>query len=46
MFHSIVGRDLREATSPSFFNIDEVSQVRNYVTALKADRRLQLRKCL
>ncbi|KAF5346812.1 hypothetical protein D9757_013484 [Collybiopsis confluens] len=30
IFHGIVGKDLREATSPSFFNIEEAGLVRKY----------------
>lgn len=30
IFHGVVGRDEREATSPSFFNIDEATLVKNY----------------
>ncbi|KAF9441766.1 RNA helicase [Macrolepiota fuliginosa MF-IS2] len=38
VFHSVSGKDDREASSPSFFNIDEVIVVKNYVQQLKADR--------
>ncbi|KXN81887.1 Putative helicase mov-10-B.1 [Leucoagaricus sp. SymC.cos] len=38
IFHSVSGKDEREASSPSFFNIDEVVQVKTYVQQLKADR--------
>jgi helicase MOV-10 len=38
VFHAIVGKDDREASSPSFFNIDEILQVKAYVSSLKADR--------
>ena len=31
IFHAIPGLDQREATSPSFFNVDEVLQVKAYV---------------
>ncbi|KAH9835366.1 P-loop containing nucleoside triphosphate hydrolase protein [Rhodofomes roseus] len=41
LIHSISGKDDREASSPSFFNIDEASQVKAYVLALKADRRFR-----
>ncbi|KAH9932178.1 P-loop containing nucleoside triphosphate hydrolase protein [Fomitopsis serialis] len=41
LVHSISGKDDREASSPSFFNIDEASQVKAYVQALKADRRFR-----
>lgn len=34
IFHAIPGLDQREANSPSFFNIDEVLQVKAYVEEL------------
>lgn len=39
VFHAVSGKDDREASSPSFFNIDEVLQVKDYVQRLRADRR-------
>ncbi|KAI0344524.1 P-loop containing nucleoside triphosphate hydrolase protein [Trametopsis cervina] len=42
IFHGIHGKDLREASSPSFFNIDEASQVNKYITNLVDDRKLRL----
>ena len=42
IFHSISGKDLREASSPSFFNIDEATQVKTYVQALRADRKVRI----
>ncbi|KAG9000495.1 hypothetical protein FRB93_012700 [Tulasnella sp. JGI-2019a] len=42
MFHAIKGKDERQASSPSFFNVDEASAVRSYVNNLKGDRRLRL----
>jgi helicase MOV-10 len=39
VFHSISGKDDRESSSPSFFNIDEVVQVKAYVQKLRSDRR-------
>ncbi|TDL24428.1 P-loop containing nucleoside triphosphate hydrolase protein [Rickenella mellea] len=42
IFHGISGKDLREVSSPSFFNIDEASLVKNYVQRLFDDRRLRL----
>lgn len=44
VFHGISGKDDREASSPSFFNIDEVTQVKAYVEALRADRRFRSSK--
>ncbi|KAA1476102.1 P-loop containing nucleoside triphosphate hydrolase protein [Dentipellis sp. KUC8613] len=38
IFHGMTGQDAREASSPSFFNIEEVLQVKAYVEALRADR--------
>ena len=40
LFHGIVGQDDREATSPSFFNIDEVTEVKCYVKLLKEKYRI------
>jgi len=39
VFHAVSGKDDREASSPSFFNADEVLQVKQYVQRLKEDRR-------
>lgn len=41
VFHSVSGKDDREASSPSFFNIDEVIMVKTYVQELKADRKFR-----
>ncbi|KAF5383148.1 hypothetical protein D9615_005012 [Tricholomella constricta] len=41
VFHGLCGKDDREASSPSFFNIDEVLQVKAYVQALRSDRRFR-----
>jgi helicase MOV-10 len=38
MFHAISGNDEREASSPSYFNRHEASQVKNYVKILLAGR--------
>ncbi|PCH44785.1 RNA helicase [Wolfiporia cocos MD-104 SS10] len=42
VMHAISGKDDREASSPSFFNIDEVLQVKSYVQALRSDRRFRI----
>ncbi|KAG8930545.1 hypothetical protein FRC02_004060 [Tulasnella sp. 418] len=42
IFHSIKGKDERQATSPSFFNADEASVVKKYVQDLRSDGRLRL----
>lgn len=41
VFHSVSGQDDREASSPSFFNIDEILQVKAYVQKLKEDRQFR-----
>lgn len=38
VFHAVLGRDDREVSSPSFFNVDEVLQVKSYVQQLKDGR--------
>ncbi|KAL1743982.1 P-loop containing nucleoside triphosphate hydrolase protein [Schizophyllum fasciatum] len=38
IFHAISGKDDREASSPSFFNIHEALQVKNYIEKLKQAR--------
>ncbi|EAU82858.2 RNA helicase [Coprinopsis cinerea okayama7 len=42
IFHGIVGKDQREASSPSFFNVEEASQVKKYCKALLDNRKLRL----
>lgn len=42
VFHAISGKDDREASSPSFFNIDEVTQVKSLVQKLRDDRKLRI----
>ncbi|KAG1783159.1 P-loop containing nucleoside triphosphate hydrolase protein [Suillus placidus] len=42
IFHSISGKDDCEASSPSFFNIDEVTQVRKYIQLLRDDRQIRV----
>ncbi|EJD54694.1 P-loop containing nucleoside triphosphate hydrolase protein [Auricularia subglabra TFB-10046 SS5] len=44
VFHGIVGKDEREAQSPSYFNRDEASLVKTYVTELLGDKRLRLKE--
>ncbi|EIW74374.1 RNA helicase [Coniophora puteana RWD-64-598 SS2] len=39
IFHAVTGKDDREATSPSYCNIDEVTQVKKWVEKLKGARR-------
>jgi len=42
IFHAMQGKDEREASSPSFFNVLEASEVKAYVQRLKEDTRLAL----
>ena len=42
VFHGIIGKDERESSSPSFFNIDEATLVKKYCLQLIEDRRLRL----
>ncbi|KZS97366.1 P-loop containing nucleoside triphosphate hydrolase protein [Sistotremastrum niveocremeum HHB9708] len=42
VFHAIAGKDDREASSPSFFNIGEISLIKKYVNDLVSDQRLRL----
>ncbi|KDQ59997.1 hypothetical protein JAAARDRAFT_125682 [Jaapia argillacea MUCL 33604] len=42
VFHGIRGKDDREASSPSFFNIDEALQVKGYIERLKANRQFRI----
>ncbi|KAL0572130.1 hypothetical protein V5O48_009828 [Marasmius crinis-equi] len=42
VLHSISGKDDREAASPSFFNIDEVTAVKSIVQKLRSDRRIRI----
>ena len=45
VFHAIAGHNDRESTSPSYFNIDEASEVKAYVQALLNDRNFPIREC-
>jgi helicase MOV-10 len=45
IFHAVSGKDDREASSPSFFNIEEVLQVKSYVQKLKKDRKFITSNC-
>lgn len=42
VFHAIAGKDDREANSPSFFNIDEATQVKTYIQMLRSDRKVRI----
>lgn len=42
VFHAMTGEDAREASSPSFFNVDEVLDVKKTVEELRSDWKMQL----
>jgi helicase MOV-10 len=42
IFHGIIGKDDREASSPSFFNVDEILEVKSYVEILKQKYRISM----
>jgi helicase MOV-10 len=42
VFHAISGQDLREASSPSFFNIHEAQEVKSYIKKLRNDMVLKI----
>ena len=44
VFHAISGRNERESTSPSYFNIDEATEVADYIQELLRDRSHPVRK--
>jgi helicase MOV-10 len=44
IFHGIAGKDEREASSPSFFNIDEATRVKKYCQELIYNRRPAVRE--
>ncbi|RXW22216.1 hypothetical protein EST38_g3643 [Candolleomyces aberdarensis] len=41
VFHAVLGKDDREASSPSFFNIDEALQIKSYIRQLKENRKFR-----
>ena len=43
LFHGIVGQDLREERSPSFFNLEEVCTVVEYIEDLLSTREFGIR---
>jgi helicase MOV-10 len=44
VFHGIVGKDEREASSPSFFNIDEATLVKKYCQELISHKKPAVRE--
>lgn len=45
IFHGIIGRDEREESSPSFFNVDEVTVVKKYCMSFVDNRKNGIRSC-
>lgn len=43
IFHGVIGQDMREARSPSFFNAEEVSVVHSYVNSLLKEKKRGLK---
>ena len=43
IFHGVIGQDLREERSPSFFNVEEATVVFNYVSALLREKKSGVR---
>ena len=39
IFHGVIGQDMREERSPSFFNAEEVSIVHDYVNSLLLEKK-------
>ena len=39
IFHGIIGKDAQEEKSPSFFNIDEITQVKTYCLSLLENKK-------
>ena len=46
VFHYVSGENERESTSPSYFNIDEATEVLEYIKKLLRDRQHPIRKSL
>jgi helicase MOV-10 len=44
VFHAVAGEDMREASSPSYFNVDEITQVKLYVKLLLSDKNISIGK--
>lgn len=44
LFHGVIGEDMREERSPSFFNPDEVSIVVDYVKHLMDIKKIKLKE--
>ncbi|KAJ8087535.1 hypothetical protein PM082_006366 [Marasmius tenuissimus] len=43
IFHGVIGKDMREAESPSYFNIDEANLVKKCAASLVGDRKNKLK---
>ncbi|KAK3103257.1 hypothetical protein FSP39_017883 [Pinctada imbricata] len=43
IFHGVIGQDMREDRSPSFFNVEEATTVFNYVSSLLKEKKTGVR---
>ena len=46
IFHGVIGQDLKEESSPSFFNIEEIIIVRDYIKKLLEMRQNKVRELI
>ena len=44
IFHGVIGQDLKEESSPSFFNIEEIIIVRDYIKKILEVKKNKVRK--
>ena len=44
IFHGVIGQDLKEESSPSFFNIEEIITVRDYIKKILEMKKNKVRK--
>ena len=44
IFHGVIGQDLKEESSPSFFNVEEIIIVRDYIKKLLEMRQNKVSK--
>ena len=42
IFHSVKGQDERDGVDPSFFNVAEISTIKNYVHSLTSSRNVRV----
>lgn len=44
VFHGVIGKDERESRSPSFFNVDELTTVLDYVQDLLTEKKVKVQQ--